>query len=333
MTGMKGSGDKPGVSGHGARARSGYVALVGPPNAGKSALMNALVGEKLAAVTPKAQTTWRGLTGIRTESGRQMIFLDTPGVLEETYVLHRALTRSIERAVHDADVVVVVLDPTRGSEARRGALLGSALEAVDGPAACAVNKVDAASEERVAQEEEWARGQWGCPTFRVSAEKGMGLEELLAWVGDQLPEGPYLYPEDDVAAEPVRAFVVEIIREVVFEQFGQEVPYAVMPSIEEYREEPTRTYIAVTLHVERESQKGIVVGRGGRAIRGLGTEARARIEAFLGTSVYLDVWVKVLVNWRKKAKQVRRFGFELPQEGSDRSGSRAKANSSPERAT
>ena len=290
----------------------GYVALLGAPNVGKSTLMNALVGHKLAAVTPKAQTTWHTLTGIRTEGERQVIFLDTPGVLTEAYTLHEAFTRSIERARQDADVLLVVLDPTRSSGDRRGDMLLELVKGADRPTVVAVNKADQASAARVADEEEWARQHVGGPVVQLSAVSGAGLEELLEAIVTVLPKGPFLYPSDDVAAEPVRTFVIELIREVIFERFSQEVPYAVMPVIDEFREDGDPIYIGVTLYVERESQKEILIGRGGGAIRGLGTEARHRIEALVGTSVYLDLWVKVLPNWRRKARQVRRLGFELP---------------------
>lgn len=293
--------------------RCGYVALIGPPNVGKSTLLNAMVGEKLAAVTSKAQTTWRGLRGLRTVGCTQMILMDTPGLLKESHLLHRALSRGVERAIEEADVIALVVDPSRPEGARRPELLRSVLAGVGKAVIGVVNKVDAAPSRRVTEEESWLLEQFQGPVVKVSARSGSGLEELLERLELELPRGPFLYPSDELATDPTRVFVVELIREVIFEQFDQEIPYSVMPVIEEFRSESERTYIGVMLHVERESQKGILVGRGGGAIRRLGTEARGRIEGFLGTSVYLDLWVKVLGNWRKKAKEVRRFGFELPQ--------------------
>jgi GTP-binding protein Era len=294
-------------------SRAGYVALVGRPNAGKSTLMNRLVGEHLSIVTPKAQTTWQRVTGIRTEGGVQMIFLDTPGLLETRDLLQRAMLASALEALAEADVVVLVVDasapPTREDEER----IARSLTGVDAPLHVALNKVDAARDEAVEAWEAWIGTELpSARCHRLSATRGEGVEELAEQLARDLPEGPHLYPDDEIASDPVRFFVAELVRETIFEQFHQEIPYSVYCQVAEFREDQDPLYIHVDIHVERKSQKGILVGKGGAAVRDLGSAARAKIEHFLGRRVYLDLWVKPLASWRKSRTHLSRFGFRLP---------------------
>lgn len=292
--------------------RAGYVALAGLPNAGKSTLLNALVGEYLSIVTRKAQTTWQRVVGIRTDGPTQMIFLDTPGIVSSAELFHRSMVAEAEGARAEADVVIAVLDGGARPSRRRLGVLEDFLGRVEAPAVLAISKADlvgfdAAPARRLAE-------RLGLPALIVSARKGTGLDPLLAFVRDSLPAGPFLYPEDDIAAAPTRFFVQELVRQTVFEHFHQEVPYAVAVKVEEFRESEEPVYIAAVLYVERKSQKGIVVGKGGRAIRDLGSDARRRIEHFLGRAVYLDLWVKVWEGWRRKNEGLMKFGYVIPDD-------------------
>lgn len=295
---------------------TGYVALVGRPNAGKSTLMNALVGEKLSIVSPRAQTTWQRVTGLRTTATHQMIFLDTPGLLEVKDLHQRAMLGAAHEALHEADMVVLLLDPTRPLEEVRRSVVSEALAEARASILVVVNKIDVASEEAVSAAADWARETLGVEAHRISAHTGEGVEQLAQTLEAGLPEGPFLYPADDLAMQPVRFFVAEFVRETVFELYDEEIPYSVATQVEEFREQQEPIYIGVTVFVERKSQKGILIGAGGRAIRELGTRSRAKIETFLGRPVYLDLWVKPLAGWRRKRHALSRLGYHVPEEAS-----------------
>ncbi|MDE2873922.1 MAG: GTPase Era [Gemmatimonadota bacterium] len=293
--------------------RAGYVVLAGLPNAGKSTLLNALVGEHLSIVTPRAQTTWERVAGIRSEAGVQMVFLDTPGVLSSPRLFHRSMMAEAKAARDEADVVVGVVDGTAPGSPARQRTLRDFLERCRCPAALAVNKAD---HRRFAPEPAGElAGRLQIPAFAVSALRSTGLGVLLAFLRTHLPAGPFLYPEDDIAIAPTRYFVQELVRETVFENFRQEIPYSVAVRVEDFREGEDPVYIAVGLYVERKSQKGMLIGKGGAGIRAVGTGARARIEHFLGRPVYLDLWVKVWPGWRRKKEGLMAFGYRVPDDG------------------
>ena len=292
--------------------RAGYVLLAGLPNAGKSTLLNAFVGEHLSIVTPKAQTTWERVAGIRTEAGAQMVFLDTPGLVSSPQLFHRSMVAEAEGARSEADVAVGVVDGTsRGSTAQKEALLDF-LGRCRCPAALAVNKVDHPRFDPEPAGELAHALQ--IPAFAVSARKSTGLGPLLAFLHSNLPEGPFLYPEDDIAAAPTRYFVQELVRETVFENYRQEIPYSVAVRVEEFREGEDPVYIAVGLYVERKSQKGMLVGKGGAGIKAVGSRARTKIEHLLGRRVYLDLWVKVWQGWTRKKEGLMAFGYRAPDD-------------------
>jgi GTP-binding protein Era len=295
--------------------RTGYVALVGRPNAGKSTLLNRLIGEHLSIVTPKAQTTWQRVTGVLTIDRDQLIFLDTPGILEARDLLQRSMLGAALQALEEADVVLLVVDATRPPTDRDAERLLTALEDKRAPLLVALNKVDAAPERAIQAWEVWVREYLGGPSsFRISALEGSGTSALLEKVRALLPVGPFLYPEDEIASEPVRFFVAELVRETLFEQFRQEIPYSVFCQVEEFRESQDPVYIQVVIYVERKSQKGMIIGQKGKAIRAIGEAARAKIETFLGRHVYLDLWVKPLRSWRKNRAYLGQLGFRLPPE-------------------
>ncbi|MDT8369191.1 MAG: GTPase Era, partial [Longimicrobiales bacterium] len=289
----------------------------GRPNAGKSTLMNAIVGEKLAAVSHKAQTTWQRISGIRTEESAQAVFVDTPGLLEVRDLHQRAMLGSAFEALRDADLVLVLVDGSTLPGALPESLIRAAMEEVAAgvPVMGLLTKSDLIDED----EEEAARIQhlgeiYQIPFQPISASTGRGIDELWRRVVELLPASPWYFPETDVATQPVRFFVEELIRETVFELYDDEIPWAVVPRIEEFREGSDPLYLLVHLHVERKSQKGIVLGRGGHAIREMGVQARRKIEALVGRRVYLDLWVKVLPGWRRKRGVLARFGYPVPDE-------------------
>jgi len=293
--------------------RAGYVVLAGLPNAGKSTLLNALVGEHLSIVTPMAQTTWQRVAGIRTEKTVQMVFLDTPGIVASRQLFHRSMMAEAEGARGEADVAVGVVDgTTRPSPAQLDALLGF-LGRCRCPAVLAVNKADHPrfDPRRAGILEQ----RPDLPAFVVSALAGTGLGPLLALLRSRLPEGPFLYPGDDLAAAPTRFFVQELVREAVFENYHQEIPYSVAVQVEEFREREDPVYIAAALYVERKSQKGMLIGKRGAGIRAVGVGARNRIEHFLGRRVYLDLWVRVWDGWKRRNEGLMEFGYTVPDGG------------------
>jgi GTP-binding protein Era len=285
--------------------RAGIVTVVGKPNAGKSTLLNRIVGEKLSIVSEKPQSTRDRVVGIRTTDDVQMIVLDTPGLLNPRYELQRAMRSTAIRALKDADVVVYLADATE----RTPPPLVDAAELEAPPSApvwTVLNKADAI---RPVEREELAQT---LPDARfISALTGEGVDELLRALGDALPVSPFLYPEDEISTASVRFFVAELVRETALEQLDEEVPYSLACEVEEFRETGTPVYIRTVLYVERESQKRILIGANGQRIRDIGRAARAKVEAFVGAAVYLDLWVKVLPNWRKSDSAVRRFGYRL----------------------
>jgi GTP-binding protein Era len=295
--------------------RSGYVALVGRPNAGKSTLMNALVGDKLSIVTPKAQTTWQRVTGILTTDTSQAIFLDTPGLLEVKDLLQRSMLGAALEALAEADVVLVVLDAERGLSDRAQRTVQQALESAPHvPVLAAVNKIDVVPAADTEALEHWAREVLGADPYRISALTGVGVVQLGQALDGALPEGPFLYPADEIASQPVRFFVAELVRETVFEQFREEIPYSVFVQVDEFREHQDPVYIGATVHVERSSQKRILIGDKGHAVKELGRAARQKIEALLDHPVYLDLWVKHLPNWRRKRTHLKKLGFKIPDD-------------------
>jgi GTP-binding protein Era len=281
--------------------RCGHVALAGAPNVGKSSLLNALVGEHLAIVSPKAQATRLPVTGIRTEGDTQFVFHDLPGLLDPAYLLQ---TRMLERAVDAMRRAHVVLHLHPAADAPAPDL--TRLAGLDAPLATPVvvvytkgDLVDRAGADRLR-----AAG-----AEVVSSATADGLDALLARVRGHLPERPFEYDPEDIGTQPLRFFAVEYLREAAFIHLGDELPYAFAAEIEEFREEKRPVYIRATLFVERESQKSIVIGRGGGTIKALGTHARGRLEALLGSPVYLDLWVKALPKWRRSPAALARFGF------------------------
>ncbi|NIN71337.1 MAG: GTPase Era [Gemmatimonadetes bacterium] len=293
-----------------ARFRCGYVALAGRPNVGKSTLLNALVGEHLSIVSSKAQTTRERVSGILTTEDYQVLFIDAPGLIEPRYELQEAMRWAAGAALDEADVVAFIVDGTKPDtipDAESSDLIG--LRSV--PTIVAINKrdlLDAASEARLIEEVE-VRG-WNA--ISVSAKTGEGLDDLLGYVVPLLPESPALFPEDDSATQSLRFFAEEYVRETCMETYREEIPYSVMCRVDEFREERDPVFIRIVIYVEKESQKGIIIGRGGSAIKKIGELSRRKIENLIGRQVYLELRVKVLAGWRRKRASLRQLGFALP---------------------
>jgi GTPase len=288
--------------------RAGHVALVGKPNAGKSTLLNKLLGLKLAITSPKPQSTRVSAVGIVSDGGCQMVLFDTPGLLDPGYTLQRAMLASALSALRDADVAVYVHDATTGPPPALQTLVppGTRL-----PAHVIVwaNKADLLNAGNRADLE-------ALPHVIVgSAEHGEGIDRLLQQVGALMPVSPFLYPDDELSTQPMRFFAAEAIRESALAILHEEVPYGIFVDIEEFRENKSPIYIRAVVYVERDSQKGIVLGAKGRTIREIGTASRVLIETLVDASVYLDLWVKVMPDWRKDAVALRRFGFTVPEQG------------------
>ena len=283
--------------------RSGHVALAGAPNVGKSSLLNALVGTHLALVSPRAQATRLPVVGIRTDADTQYVLHDLPGLLDPAYLM-QARMRELALDALPAMDLVLHLHPAPDAPAPPFERIAGLDQPLGVPVLTVYTKADLVPAAR------WDRLEPG--SLVVSAETGDGLDRLLARVRDHLPEAPFEFDPEDVSTQQLRFFVVEYLREAAFELLEDELPYAFHAEVEEFREAARPVYIRATLFVERESQKRIVIGRGGATIKALGARARARIEELLGAPVYLDCWVKVLPNWRKSGTVLTRFGFPEP---------------------
>ena len=287
--------------------RAGIVTVAGRPNAGKSTLLNRIIGQKLAIVSAKPQSTRDRVVGIRTEGDTQMVILDTPGLLHPKYALQRAMRTTALDALNDADVIIHVVDATEGE--REPLHVAAGIERLPRAAVItALNKVDllpASRREQLASEPD---------VQLISAANGDGIPELLARAASHLPESPFLYPEDEISTQHLRFFASELIRETALEQLSDEIPYSVACEIEEFREDRKPVYIRAVLHVERDSQKRILIGAKGARIRSIGQAARVKIERLVEEPVYLDLWVKVLANWRKNANALARFGYKVQED-------------------
>ena len=286
-------------------SRSGIVAVVGKPNAGKSTLLNRIIGQKLAITSSKPQSTRDRIVGIHTANDVQMVILDTPGLLNPRYELQRSMRAVALRALADADVIVYVADVDEGPPVP----LAEAAQLEHPPRApiiLAFNKVDTLT---TAQRHYLAADHPDAAL--ISALSGDGLEDLLERVATHLPVSPYLYPDEELSTQSMRFFASELVRESALEQLEDEVPYSIACEIEEFRESQTPIYIRAVLHVERDSQKAIIIGAKGARIREIGKASRAKIETLVGAPIYLDLWVKVLPNWRRDKNALRRLGYQL----------------------
>ena len=290
--------------------KSGYVSIIGEPNVGKSTLLNAMMGEKLAIVTPKPQTTRNRITGILTTDSHQIIFLDTPGVLTPKYRLHDQMVKAAYTAITDADLVLYMIDVNRLNSGIEEKILDELKKAAQ-QVILVINKIDLIPNPTLLPI--IASYQEKFPFLElipVSATTGNGVSQLRESIVKYLPEGPPYFPDDQISDLPERFFVSETIREKVFLRTSQEIPYASSVVVEEFKERPNgKIYISAMLYVERQSQKGILVGKGGRTIKRIGQLARAEIEQFLETAVFLDLRVSVKADWRRDERKLKDMGY------------------------
>jgi GTP-binding protein Era len=291
--------------------KCGYVALIGYPNVGKSTLLNRLVGGKLAITSPKPQTTRFRLLGIVNESDAQLLFLDTPGILEPKGALNETLVQAALTALNEADVVVWLVEP-RPPDPRDQVLLPH-LQKLARPLLVAINKIDLVAKPKLLPLMGAYQGLFpAAPVIPVSGLTGEGLAELKGEIVLFLPASPPLYPPEQDTEASERFLAAELIRERVLHHVGEEVPYAVAVQVEEFDESrrPVLVTIRAVIYVERDSQKGILIGKGGRMLKDIGAEARAEIEQLLDAKVFLELWVKVWKNWRRDPRAIRTLGYQ-----------------------
>ena len=289
--------------------RAGFVNIIGNPNVGKSTLMNQLVGEKVSIMTSKAQTTRHRIKGIVNGDDFQIVYSDLPGVLDPAYMMQKYMMKFVTDSLQDADIILYLIEC---GEIRYNEELVAKINKMGIPVVFIINKTDKYTEEQV----EESKSHWqtifpAADVFAISALKGVNIEPLRDRIIALLPECPPYFPKDALTDRPMRFFVSELIREQILLQYKKEIPYSVEVVVESYKEEPEIVRIAATLYVERSTQKAIIIGSKGSAIKKLGTDARISIEEFLQKHVYLDLSVKVLKDWRNNELQMKRFGYSL----------------------
>lgn len=287
--------------------KSGFVNIFGKPNAGKSTLLNAIMGEKMAIVSPKVQTTRHRIKAILTEPGYQIIFSDTPGIIEPKYKLHEKMMQAVKGSLEDADVALLITDVSDNIEESNSIFFSLKLKV---PAIVVLNKADTLKEDQLKAAEEFFNKQPYCKkVITISALRKKGLKELLDAVIAFLPEGLPFYNGDDLSDLPTKFFVGEMIREKIFLLYGDEIPYHATVLVQEFKEKSTLVKIQADIIVQRDTQKGIILGEGGKMIKQLGTQARKDIEEFLGSKVFLELFVKVRPKWRDNELQLREYGY------------------------
>jgi len=298
-----------------APTRCGFVALIGAPNVGKSTLVNALVGSKVTIVSRKVQTTRALIRGIAIEGNSQIILVDTPGIFSPKRRLDRAMVKTAWSGAHDADLVCVLLDAKSGLDEEAESIL-SKLASVDHEKTLVLNKIDLVPREKLLALAQAANGRLKfANTFMISALSGDGVDDLLKALAAAVPPGPYLYPEDQMSDAPLRSLAAEITREKIFQQLHQELPYQSTVETDSWTERKDKSVrIEQTIFVERESQRKIVLGKGGATIKSIGAEARKEIADIVGVPVHLFLFVKVRENWGDDPDRYREMGLEFPKE-------------------
>ena len=297
--------ENPNITPH----RAGFVNIIGNPNVGKSTLMNQLVGEKVSIMTSKAQTTRHRIKGIVNGDDYQIVYSDLPGVLDPAYMMQKYMMKFVTDSLQDADIILYLIEC---GETRFNEELVEKINKMGIPVVFIINKTDKYTEEQVAESKShWQTILPTADVFAISALKGVNIEAVRDRIIELLPECPPYFPKDALTDRPMRFFVSELIREQILLQYKKEIPYSVEVVVESYKEEPDLIRIAATLYVERSTQKAIIIGSKGSAIKKLGTDARLSIEDFLQKHVFLDLSVKVLKDWRNNELQMKRFGYSL----------------------
>lgn len=291
--------------------KAGFVNIVGNPNVGKSTLMNRLVGERMSIITPKAQTTRHRITGIVNTPEYQIVFSDTPGVLKPRYKMQEAMLNFSEGALTDADILLYVTDVIEDPEKNADFLRKVAKEKI--PVLLVINKIDLLQGEGGESLSkivgEWQNRLPNAEIFPISATEDFNVDNLMKRIVELLPPSPPYFGKDALTDKPARFFVTEIIREKILENYDKEVPYSTEVIVEKFEEKETSIHIMAVIYVERDSQKGILIGRQGTMLKKVGTQARKEIEQFFGKSVYLELFVKVEANWRNRENKLKSFGY------------------------
>ena len=288
--------------------KSGFVNIIGNPNVGKSTLMNVLVGERLSIITSKAQTTRHRILGIVNDENHQIVFSDTPGVLEPAYKMHQSMMTFVKSALSDADVILFMVE-VKENRFRDADILNS-LKKTDTPILLLINKIDEVDqqflEEKVAF---WKKEIPKAEIYPLSALHNFNIENIFERIKELLPEGEPYYDKDALTDKPEKFFVSEIIREKILMNYQKEIPYSCEVEVEEYKEFEKIVKIRANIIVARESQKGIIIGHQGKELKKIGTEARKDIETFVQNKVFLELYVKVSKDWRDNYNQLKRFGY------------------------
>jgi GTP-binding protein Era len=288
--------------------KAGFVNIIGNPNAGKSTLMNALVGERISIITSKAQTTRHRIMGIVNGENFQVVYSDTPGILKPNYKLQEGMMQFVSTALADADILLLVIDLTDEKLIEEATF--ERIKKTNVPILALLNKSDLVIDARIAEQEaRWKKELPNAEFIPVSALTGKNVEEVFKRIIEILPEHPAYYPKDELTDKPEKFFVAEIIREKILQNFQQEIPYSVEIVVEEFKESEAIVKIRANIFVIRESQKGILLGHKGAAIKKLGTESRLDIEKFLQKKVFLELFIKVDKDWRDSERQLKRYGY------------------------
>jgi len=288
--------------------KSGFVNIVGNPNVGKSTLMNRLVGEKISIITSKSQTTRHRIKGIVNGEEYQIVFSDTPGVVKPSYKMQECMLEFSKSALTDADIILYVTDVVE--DIRKNEDFIEKVNQNEAPVLLVLNKIDLTNQEKLEElYDQWKQLIPRAEIFPISATENFNVDNLYKRIIALLPEGEPFFPKDELTDLPARFFVTEIIREKILLHYEKEVPYSVEVEVEEFKEEPKRLNIMAVIYVERDSQKGIIIGKQGEALKKVGTEARLDIEAFFGKKVFLNLYVKVQKDWRNKERDLKNFGY------------------------
>ena len=290
--------------------KAGFVNIVGNPNVGKSTLMNLLVGERISIATFKAQTTRHRIMGIINTDDMQIVFSDTPGVLKPNYKLQESMLNFSESALKDADVLLYVTDVVEKPDKNMDFV--QKVQAMDIPVLLLINKIDLSNQEALGKlVEEWHQMLPKAEIIPISATARFNIDGVMKRIKDLLPDSTPYFEKDQWTDKPARFFVTEIIREKILLYYDKEIPYAVEAVVEQFKEDEHSIHINVVIYVERETQKGIIIGKQGRALKKVATEARKSLEKFFGKSIYLEIFVKVDKDWRNSDKELKNFGYNL----------------------
>jgi GTP-binding protein Era len=288
--------------------KSGFVNIVGSPNVGKSTLMNAMLGEKLSIVTSKAQTTRHRILGIVNEPEYQVVFSDTPGVVNAAYKMHEAMMGYVNSSLKDADILLFITDPFESEMNHKETL--AKIQKLKIPVFCLINKIDLVDQAKVEERMNYWKEQLpNSEMIPISALHTFNLEKIWATILELLPESPPYFDKEEISDRPVRFFVSEIIREKIFELCKKEIPYSSQVEIDTYLDEGTLIRIRAVIIVERDSQRGIIIGKGGDMLKRIGTQARKDLEKFLDKKVFLESFVKVDKDWRMSDSKLKKYGY------------------------